>query len=157
MASAVLYTTRNAIRGAIGVSEIELLDANIDDLNVEDELFIYFAKNVPTHAAIFAAGSAVGATDEEKLAFRKLKKVCQYAAACIVLQTNQYRFEQSTTSGGVTKARFGKDDLETIIGRLSGIRDEFLDDLNGVDPLDGSGQVSPLVTASPAYDPVAGP
>ena len=154
----VLYTNTDSIRAAIGVTNRELADPQIINMNVEDQLILLLDQVYPTHAALAArnaVGSAPPATPEEKAAWRALKLYCQYAAAVIVLTVGQNILVQSLTDGGVIMSRFSRNDIETTYARLIGMRDEFLSVLTGEDPVT-SYLVNPITRSTPNYDPVTG-
>lgn len=158
--AAVLATTTNSIRAAIGVTINEVTDDQIIDLNVEDQLMIYLARVYPEYGTIAAAvapDASPVATDEQKALWRAVKLLCQYAGAVIVLQSAQYLLFQVVTSAGVTSERAAKDDLETTLNRLEAMRDLYLDQLNVADDqLVNTYIISPILAVRPRYDPVIG-
>ena len=151
---AVLYTNTNSIRAAIGVSDIEVSDTQITDLNVEDQLILYLNEVYPQYEALSDANEVgQNPTPEQAKDWLKLKLLCQYAAAVILLQAGQYLLAQSITEGGTIMSRFSKEDIVTTLERLEAKRDEFLGSLIG------SGAVytyNPFVKGEPDYDPVVG-
>ncbi len=154
----VLYTTTDNVRAAIGVTDIEITDLNILDIGLEDQLFLYFERVFPTHAAI-AAANAVGQTptSEQKIAWLRMKTLCMYQGAVIVLQAGQNLLFQQVTQGGTTNSRFSRNDIETTLTRLTGMRDQYLAELTTDPDADVSASIgSPLVRATPTYDPVTG-
>lgn len=156
MSQTILYTTCNQVRAAAGVTQREAPDDSIIDLQVEDQLLVFLAKNVPDHAAIASAGRDPSATDDQKAKYRLLRLVSMYACAYMLLVGGQNLLFQSVESGGVTSTRFSKDDLETTIGRMAAQRDEYLADLTGSDVITNSDFVSPFTRVHPDYDPVRG-
>jgi hypothetical protein len=154
----VLYTTTDAIRAAVGVTEVEVKDSQITDLNVEDQLEIYLDQVYPDHAALVDAneeGADPAPTPEQISDWKKLKLLCQYAAAVILLQAGQNLLVQAVTEGGTSMSRFSRNDIETTLARLEGMRDQFLSALTGVSPAEAY-MVSPFKRVSPDYDPVRG-
>lgn len=154
--AAVLYTTTNSIRAAIGVVAEEVTDDAIVDLMVEDQLLVYLARNVPDHAAIAAAGTAPSPTDAEKAKYRSLRLLAMYAAAVFILQAGQYLLAQTLTDGGTTMSRFSKDDLFTTLARMEAQRDYYLGTITDPAGTGTSVPVPALVTVQPSYDPVTG-
>lgn len=151
----VLYTTTDSIRAAIGVSDAEIQDKQILDLNVEDQLVLYLEQVYPDYEAL-ADANAPGKSPTKKQAsdWKKLKLLCQYAGAVLLMLAGQNILVHSLTDGGTTMARFGRNDLDTTLARLERRRDELLaalleDDLSGA-------SFRLLARASPSYDPVTG-
>lgn len=154
--ASLLYTTTNAVRAAIGLTEKEVPNDSFVDLSIEDQLVIYLTRSCPTYAAIAAAGQATSPTDEEKALWRALKLVCMYEAGYLTLQSNQYLVSQQIESGGVTTTRFSKDDIETILARMAMLRDDYLGVVLGDATLTDEDFVCPFVRVTPGYDPVRG-
>lgn len=154
----ILYTTTDAVRAAIGVTDVEVEDKQILDLNIEDQLVLFLESAYPIYEAL-AAANAPGAdpppTPQQISDWKKLKLLCQYQAAVILLQANQYLLVQAVTEGGTNMSRFSRNDIDTILTRIEGMRDQFLGSLTGENPVT-SYLVSPLVRGTPNYDPVRG-
>src|SRR5882672_9280705 len=151
----ILFITTNSIRAAIGVTPAELKDDAIEDFLVEDNLQLYLARNYPDWSALADANkSGQTPTTEQVASFRALKLLCMYAAAVICLQGGPNWLAQEIQSGGVTTARFSKDDLETTLGRMESQRDYFLGVLTGDDPF-VEFFVNPVISSHPNYDPVS--
>lgn len=156
MATPILYTTTNAIRAAIGVTEKEVPNEAFVDLTIEDQLVIYLNRVFPGYVALASAIQGGSPTDDQKAQWRSLKLVCTYESAYLMLQGGQYLLSQQIESGGVKTTRFAKDDLETTIARMAAMRDEYLGILLDDDTLNGVDFVSPMIGVSPGYDPVKG-
>lgn len=154
----ILYTTTDAVRAAIGVTDVEVTDKQILDLNIEDQLVLFLEDVYPNYEALAEAnetGADPPPTSAQISDWKKLKLTCQYAAAVILLQAGQYLLVQAVTEGGTNMSRFSRNDIETTLARLMGMRDQFLVSLTGVDPVTAY-VVSPLVRGVPNYDPVCG-
>lgn len=148
----VLYTTTNAIRAALGLSDKELPDAPIVDLGVEDQLYVRLADTYPTHATLHAAVEAGSATAEQAADYRILKLYVQYEAACCLLPQLQLIVVKKISDGDAEMTRFGPDDLAQLSGWIQGKRDEYLQLINpeffSQNPLELFG------ISAPGYDPV---
>lgn len=152
----VLYTTTYGIRAAIGITAVEVTDDQILDLNIEDQLFLYLEAQYPDHAALALANAPTGSpTAQQQTDWKKLKLLSQYHAAVILLQAGQYLLTQDVAEGGTSTARFARNDLETTLARLQGVRDQFLSSLLG-EAVVTTLLLSPLVRGVPSYDPVTG-
>ncbi len=154
--AAVLYTTTDSIRAAIGVTDAEVNDSQILSLGIVDQLILYLDDVYPTYEAL-ASQNAVGQTPtvQQQKDWKKLKLLCQYAAAVIVLQAGQNLLAQTVSEGGTSMARFSVNDIDTTLNRLIGIRDGFVTSLASVDPVVAN-LPNLFAVVSPSFDPVVG-
>lgn len=156
MSVAMLYTNTASIRAAIGVSELEVDDQTFVDCNTVKELTLYFNRVFPGHLVLKDLIDNGAPTDADRARYMALELTCMYAGAWIALRANQNRFEQLFTSGGTSKSRFSKDDIQTLPDRMAAARDGFLDDVLGNPPILVTDMMGGLKVVSPLYDPVTG-
>ena len=74
--AAVLHTTTQQIRAVLGITDREIEDVQMTDLDLETLIEIEVDRVYPTHAAAVAAGDAGGATDAEKKLSKTVKLFC---------------------------------------------------------------------------------
>ena len=151
---AILYTTTDRIRGALGVSENEISDQRIVDTAIEDQLTVRLSVIRPDHAAIKTAGEAVGATDAEKLLYKILQLYCMYFGAATMLNAAQTLLFQEVTDAETTNTRFKPNDISELIDNVMGQMGLYEGMLNDeYEQANGPGYMVASI-ASPAYNPV---
>lgn len=150
----VLHTTTEQIRAALGVSQRDIEDASMLDLDLETLILIEMDKVYSDHAAAVAAGAAPSATDAEKKLAKTIKLFCAYQGAVFLLPGLQHLVAQKVSDGDAEMQRFMKDDLEKTKDQITGMRDYLRAQLNPTTYGTAGALVSPLVSAVPDYDPV---
>lgn len=151
--AAILYTTTEAVRAALGVTAREIEDAQITDLGIVDQLELDLVNTYPTHETLKAAIDGNTATDAEKLVWKRLKLYLQYLAAYIVAVALQNLVAQKVTDGDAEMQRFMKDNLSGTIERIEGMKDKYLAELNPDAVVTGA-DFPMLAIAIPDRDPV---
>lgn len=150
----VLYTTTDAIRGAIGVTGKEIEDAQITDLSMADQLEISLETVYPDHVALAAAQSGSPTSEQVRL-FKILKLFCMYEAAVICFTAAQQLLAQKITDGDAEMQRFDKDDLEKTKANIMGMRDKYRAMLAGdTTPVVTMASLAVVTAVTPTYDPV---
>ena len=144
---ATLYTDTDAIRAALGVSDIELEDSSILNLGMEDQLFLWMEDNYPAHATTWAL-------DPSDALRRTLKLLTMYQGAVFMLPQLQMIAAQKITDSDTEMQRFNKDDLELTSAKVMEMRDLYWGRLSpeSTTPTDTNGFLFAFV--SPSYDPV---
>lgn len=148
----ILYTNTDQIRAALGVSAKELADAQINDLNVGDQLIFSLAGVYPDHVALFLI---VSPTDPQKLLKSAIGLYCMYESAVIMTPQLQMITAQKITDGDAEMQRFQKDNLDETISRIKEMRDRYASIVKASVP--GVIAASPIAhfgTVQPDYDPV---
>lgn len=149
----VLYTTTDKIRAVLGVSDTELTDAQITNLSVAEQLELKLNKLYPDHVALKAVIDATTATDEQKLIWKNILLWCQFAGAVCMLPSVQFWIAQKITDGDVEMQRFQKDNLQDTIDRITGMQDQYANEINP--DVGGAGASTTLFSiVEPDYDPV---
>lgn len=151
----VLYTTTEAIRAAIGVTDKEVEDVQITDLNTADQIEFSLETVYPDHAAL-AVAQGGSPTPEQIRLFKLLKLYCQYEGAVICLMAGQHLLAQKITDGDAEMQRFNKDNMQDTLNQIKSLRDRYRGMLSvGVVTPTVTMATLPLLTAvSPGYDPV---
>jgi hypothetical protein len=148
----ILYTTTAQIRASLGVTEREIMDVQITDLNVRDQL-VFSLKNVyPDHSVLW---NKANPTDDEKLLKTALILFCQYEAAVIMAAQLQMLTAQKISDGDAEMQRFQKDNLDETIQRISNLRDRYAGELKASVPgFQATAAIAHFGTTQPTYDPV---
>jgi hypothetical protein len=148
----VLYTNTDQIRAALGVTAREIADAQINDLNVRDQLIFSLKTVYPDHASLWANNNP---SADEKLIKSALILYCQYEAAVIMTPQLQFLTAQKITDGDAEMQRFQKDNLDETIARIKEMRDRYAKALGVAVPgYQPPAAVVHFGTVQPAYDPV---
>lgn len=152
--AAVLHTTTQQIRAVLGITDREIEDVQMTDLDLETLIEIEVDRVYPTHAAAVAAGDAGGATDAEKKLSKTVKLFCAYQGAVFLLPGLQNLIVQKVTDGDAEMQRFMKDDLDKTKEQITGMRDYLRATLNPTEYGTSASIIVPIVAALPDYDPV---
>lgn len=149
--AAILYTTSNAIRAAVGTTDKEVPDTMLESQLLESQVRTAVYGWLPTHAAIYAAGVAAGATDDQKYQKDLLVQYCLFYGAVRVIEMIM-ALRSKISDGKSQVERFDvewKDLLEVFEQRVEDAQEALL---AIVSPSDG--ETSYFGLATPAYDPV---
>jgi hypothetical protein len=163
MPTAVLYTTTDNIRAALGVSIKEIADAQITDASIADQITVKLASLYPTHATLatdngFPSGPAPGGhpTADEAFTWIVLKLFCMYYGAELLLAAAQTLLAQTITDGQSSQARFQSDDLDETIDRIGSRADYYAGILNPDYSAEKGLGFALLGVVTPTYNPVTG-
>lgn len=150
----VLYTTTDAIRAALGVTDREVKDNQITDLGVEDMVEIELKTVYPNHAALKQKIDDITATPEEKFTWSILLQYVKYEAAAFMLPQFQTLIVQKISDGDAEMSRFQATNLQDTINRILTMRDKY----RGMLQIEGGEfpreALSLFSVVSPTYDPV---
>lgn len=152
--AAVLHTTTQQIRAVLGVTDREIEDVQMTDLDLATLIEIEADRVYADHAAAVTAGEAGGATDAEKKLCKTIKLFCAYQGAVFLLPGLQNLIVQKITDGDAEMQRFAKDDLAKTKDEITGMRDYLRATLNPADFGTTASVIAPVVAALPTYDPV---
>ena len=150
------YTTTDAVRGALGLTPGDIPDSSLIDqqlaLELEADLLVW----LPTHATLYAAGLASGASSVEKLqaAYIQLYSQC-YCAALIVTQMT-LGIPMMISDGKSELQRFPSLDLEALMDRVVRRRDRYKTLLAETEGQAAVLSTSIMSVGVPDYDPVTG-
>ncbi len=151
----ILYTTTDHIRAALGVTDREVSDVQITDVNVDLQLSIDLAGVYPDHAALHAAAIGGSPTATQLYLDKVLTLYCQYQAATYLLASLQMLVAHRLSDGDFEMARFEQDSLDSTVQRVSALRDRYRKILTDSSGVTTAGQAfSQLAVSSPGYDPV---
>lgn len=151
MSIAILYTDSDAIRAAVGITDVEISDAMMQSQMMETQIKTAVYKWLPTHGTIYAAGTAQGATEQEVHLKDLLVMYCMYFGAVRVVEMIM-AMRQKISDGKSQLERFDIDWL-ALLELLKQRRDQAQDALEEIlNPSDGGPAYFGLVT--PDYDPV---
>lgn len=126
----ILYTDSDAVRAALGVSETEISDALVVNMQIADLLFIELQTVYPDHVALKAAIDSASPTAAQTNLFMKLRLFCQYEAIVCLLPSVQFWSVQRVSDGDAEMHRFMAGDLDKTIDRFTGMRDKYRTLLN---------------------------
>lgn len=149
--AAILYTTTDAIRAAVGTTPKEVPDSLLTDQMLESQIRTAVYGWLPTHGAIYTAGTAASPTDDELYQKDLLVQYCLFYGAVRVVEMIM-AMRKKVTDGKSQVERFDVD-WEALLEVLKGRRDEaqqLLEEL--LNPSDGG--TSYFSLAAPTYDPV---
>ena len=148
----ILYTDSDKVRSVLGVSDRELLDQTMLDLEIEDQLLLNLPEVYPDHVALAAIAEGPNAelTAEQDLAWRVLRQYVKYRAATYLLPQFQMITWKRLSDGDVDQTRYGPDDLAQFCDNIKGEADKYEEALNPSSDrlMVGFGLVTP------GYDPV---
>lgn len=150
----IMYTTSNAIRACIGVTDKELSDAQLTDLNLGTQLSLDLDEVYPDHATAKTEGEAGGATALQLKTWNLIKMYSQYQGAAFMLPGLQNLIPQKLADAGFEMQRFTKDNLDKTKAEILGMRDKYrsaIAELLGETPYEA---YSVLVRVTPTYNPV---
>lgn len=150
----ILHTTSEQVRAALGVTDKEISDQQLTDLNLSIQLEVELGEVYPDHVVAVAAGQAGGATAAEVRTYQIITLYCQYQCAAFVLPAFQNFAYQKISDGGVEYQRFSKDNIEDTRKEILGMRDKYKALLS--EELSGAGEspLSVMVAVTPSFNPV---
>ena len=150
----VSYTTTNAIRAALGVTDREVKDNQITDLAVADMVNIELKEVYPAHAALKQKIDDDTATPEEEFTWSILLQYVKYEAAAFMLPQFQTLIVQKISDGDAEMSRFQATNLQDTLNRILTMRDKY----RGMLQIEGGAlpqeTLSMFSVVTPTYDPV---
>lgn len=148
----VLYSNYDQVRAALGLTDRELTDKTIADLDVSTLVELELDTVYPLHVPIAVAVENATATSAERRIFNLLKLFCAYQAAVFLLPQFQMLTAQMLSDGDAQMRRFTPDDIEEtksqIRGMLATIKEKLNPEQYAISPL------IPFIAVSPTYNPV---
>jgi hypothetical protein len=150
------YTTTDAVRGAIGLTPSDLPDSVLTGQQLGLELEADLLEWLGTHATLYAAGMASGATATAKLIAAQIQLYAQWYCASSVINQMVLGIPFRISDGKSEMQRFDSVDLEDLAMRVNAKRDTYRNLL-----AEGQGQTavtsaSIMQSGIPDYDPVTG-
>lgn len=148
----VLYSDTDAIRAAIGVTDVELPDAMFGAQGLEMQMRVSLYRKVPTHGTVYLAGMESDASAADVYAADLLALYCMYFGAIRAVEM-VLALRQQVSDGKQEVSRFNVDwqKLTAALQRkLDEIGSALVEAVNGT-----TSGVSYFGKASPDYDPVA--
>ena len=149
------YTTTDAIRGAIGLTDNEVTDAMLVDQNLALELENDLLGWIPTHATLYAAGLDSGASAAEKQQAALLILYSQWFCAAQALTVMTLSIPQAIADGKDEMKRFQAMDLEALMERAVAKRNRYKEQLQNTEGTTSPTSVSIMAKGIPEYDPVS--
>jgi hypothetical protein len=87
MSAVTKYTDTSRIRAAIGITDKDMSDKSMTDINLDDRLLSELAEWLPTHATVYTDGTAGTPTAVQLTDYRNLKLYSNYyCASCLDLR-----------------------------------------------------------------------
>lgn len=152
------YTGTDAIRGALGLTDNEVTDAMLVDQRLDLELSVDLELWVPTHASVYTAGIAYGATPTEVLKANYLLLYAQWFCALHVTKFMRLAIPQMVGDGKAEMRRFQAFDLDQLEATANSRAIYYKSLLYAA--TGGAAAATTVSFASvgvPDYDPVVGP
>lgn len=150
----ILYTNTDAIRAALGLTEKELTDQFVADLEVVDMLKIELRSVYPAHVVLFNLITVGSPTSSDLDTWEVLRQYAKYEAACYLLPQFQMLVTQKISDGDAEVTRFQSNNLNETIERLKAMRDLYRNMLVNPDSLTLDNFLSHVAMVQPNYDPV---
>lgn len=151
------YTTTDALRGAIGVTDNEITDEMLTSQRLDLELEADLLAWLSDHATLYADGIAAGATTTEKQIAAHIVLYSQWFVASLAVDSMRLGLPQMLSDGKSEIRRFSELDLDELSAKVAGRREyhraklyELVYDEPAVET------VSIMALSTPDYDPVAG-
>lgn len=152
MGTSILYTSTDAIRAVVGVTEKEVPDAMITDQQLEMLLKTALYGWLPTYSTVYSDGTAETATGEQEYMKDLLVSYCMFFGGVRIVEMI-LALRESVGDGKSEVTRFDinfGELLSTLKGRMEEAQATLKEVLN---PTSGS---SPYFgVATPNYDPVS--
>jgi hypothetical protein len=155
MAALTNYTDTTTVRGLLGVGPIEVPDAMLQDMRLEDRVLVDLAEWLPTHTTLYSTWTGNEAPEPDVTYARLLRLFVGYYCAAQVAAF-QLAIPQAVSDGKNALKRFEGVDVEALAGRMAGEAAYYRQRLEAAL---ASKQPSKLVLmgrAVPSYDPVTG-
>lgn len=146
------YTTTQAIRAAIGVTDNEFSDEDIENRLIGLELLAELDMWLPTHATIKSEGEAASPTAEQTAKWRNLQLYSMYFSGFLLLNTGGLGVPQLISDGKSEIRRKQKMD-EAIVRDACWSRAQVYRQRLVGSSSSSTAFVGP-VSAEPDYDPV---
>lgn len=150
--AALLYTTTQAVRARLGVSDVDLSDQAMADFGLDTYLRVDLAQWLSGHADVYADGIAGGATAEQVLAKDRLVLYAQTFMALKLAESAQLWAFQQVSDGNIEGRRFANERLADLRDLLAGELADLKKELTQ--------EEAPIATfaarVAPDYDPVVG-
>ena len=115
----LLYTDTDKIRSVLGVDVKDVNDARITDRDPEKELRMDLLSWIPTHAALYAAGIANGASETQISISDALGLYSTYFCGKLVAKSLQLAAPQAISDGKNSLSRFNTIDWQGLNNFLS--------------------------------------
>lgn len=144
------YTTTDALRAAIGVTDNEVSDEMIVSRIVDIELLSDLDTWLTDHATIKADGESASPTADQTSKWRNLQLYCMYYGAFLLLDTGPLAIPQVISDGKSEVRRKQKMDDQAVRDRCLARSVIYKARLGEV----ATSTYTPIVSATPAYDPV---
>ncbi len=154
--SSIFYTTTEAIRAVLGVTDVEVEETQILNLGIDTQLELETDVVYSDHATVKAAVDANTATTDQQRVWKILQLFCQYQAAVFMLPGIQLLVAQKITDGDFEMQRFMKDSLQETEAKITELRDKYRGLLNPTAYGSGALVHNPMMLATPTYNPVTG-
>ncbi len=150
MAAAILYTNSDRVRAVLGLSDVELPDSVLENLDCYERLELDLEDVYEDHVALKATIDTGTPTTDELRTWKILVLYSSYRVATFCLPQLQLIVDKRRSDGDFEGDRFG-----TNLDKLSHDISAEADKLKAlIDPDLVTFSVSPLSAVTPGYDPV---
>lgn len=151
MGTSILYTSTDAIRAVVGVTEKEVSDAMITDQQLEMQIKTALYGWLPTYPTVYSEGTSDTATDEQEYRKDLLISYCMFFGGVRIVEMI-LALRESVGDGKSEVTRFDLNFgelLSTLKGRLDDAQAALKEAVNP-----SSGGTAYFGSATPDYDPV---
>ena len=154
------HVTYDQIRGAAGVSVVEVSNAEIDAFAIEQTLQLAVASWIPAATdtdAIYTDGTDPGATTAEKHTLYAFSAYLKNYAAYLLFLTGKLKFAKKISDSDNSFERYGWED-DAIAARLLAQANQAQDQFLGLIGEEATGYATNIFMgrSEPAFDPVTG-
>lgn len=150
------FTTADAVRGCIGVTNSELLDSMLKEQNLGLELEVDLKSWLPGYTSLYETGKLTGAQDAERLISSYITLYAQWFIAEQALNLMVLAIPQMISDGKSEMRRFQVQDIETLQNSAKGRVMRYKSLLQESQGVDTTASYSPVVRGIPNYDPISG-
>ncbi len=153
MAAITKYTDTATIKALLGLSDKDLKDQMVLDMNLADKLLSELTDWLPTHETVYDDGTVGSPTDAQKNNLRNLKLYSSYYCASQI-DAFQLTVMASVGDGKNTMKRFEGIDFEVLAARMSSEAGTYKTKLD--ESVNSAAEVDLVLIGLgvPTYDPV---
>lgn len=148
------YSTTDAVRACLGITDNEMSDADLDAMDLDVSVLAELEDWLPTHSVHWAASKGAAPTATEIAVGRRISLYVNWIGALHAIRA--YLAVPHEISDGKAKiSRFAKEGatlMEEKARRVSGKYKNEIQKLNGVTP----STATVMGLAKPSFDPITG-
>lgn len=156
MAALTNYTSTEAVIGAIGITDNEIEPEMLTEQHLDKALLVDLYDWLPSHATVWDAAAASSPSAEAEIQGHLLQLYSTWFCAAYAAKM-WLAMPQRISDGKTDMRRFASLDLEAIAENAAVKAGAYKTKLQKlIDPTHEATTVTPIVIATPKYDPVTG-